>query len=114
MTMPDGREVYSRAVRLMTETSLRALAQAGIAAGDVDCFVPHQANARMFDTVAGNLGVSPEKTVRTIEIFGNSSAATIPLSLSIARNSNRLVEGKTLLLTAAGAGMMGGAVVFGL
>lgn len=61
MTMPDGREVYSRAVRLMTETSLRALAQAGIAAGHVDCFVPHQANARMFDTVAGNLGVAPEK-----------------------------------------------------
>ncbi len=114
MTMPDGREVYSRAVRLMTETSLRALAQAGIAAADVHCFVPHQANARMFDTVAGNLGVSPEMTVRTIESFGNSSAATIPLSLSVARNSNRLVEGKTLLLTAAGAGMMGGAVVFGL
>lgn len=114
MTMPDGREVYSRAVRLMTETSLQALAQAGIAAADIDCFVPHQANARMFDTVAGNLGVAPEKTVRTIEIFGNSSAATIPLSLSVARNSSRLVEGQTLLLTAAGAGLMGGAVVFGL
>jgi 3-oxoacyl-[acyl-carrier-protein] synthase-3 len=112
MTMQDGREVFSRAVGLMTETSERALDQARIAAGDIDQFVPHQANARMFDAVSGNLGIEPEKTIRTIETFGNSSAATIPLSLSVAHAERRFAEGETLLLTAAGAGMTGGAVVW--
>ncbi|MBY5882397.1 beta-ketoacyl-ACP synthase III [Rhizobium leguminosarum bv. viciae] len=111
MTMQDGREVFSRAVALMTETSKRALEQAGIAASDVDQFVPHQANARIFDAVSGNLGIAPEKTIRTIERFGNSSAATIPLSLSIANAERRFAEGEALLLTAAGAGLMGGAAV---
>ncbi|MBB3649302.1 3-oxoacyl-[acyl-carrier-protein] synthase-3 [Rhizobium sp. BK619] len=111
MTMQDGRDVFSRAVALMTETSKRALEEAGIAASDVDQFVPHQANARIFDAVSGNLGIAPEKTIRTIERFGNSSAATIPLSLSIANAERRFAEGEALLLTAAGAGLMGGAAV---
>ncbi|QRM32685.1 beta-ketoacyl-ACP synthase III [Microvirga sp. VF16] len=110
MTMPDGREVFSRAVTLMTRTSERALAQAGIAETDVDRFVPHQANARMFNTVCNNPGIDPARTIRTIETFGNSSAATIPLSLSIANREKRFAEGETL--TAAGAGMMGGAVAY--
>jgi 3-oxoacyl-[acyl-carrier-protein] synthase-3 len=114
MTMQDGREVFSRAVALMTETSKRALEQAGIVAANIDRFVPHQANARMFDAVSGNLGIAPEKTIRAIESFGNSSAATIPLSLSIGHVERRFVGGEKLLLTAAGAGLMGGAVVFGM
>lgn len=114
MTMRDGREVFSRAVDLMTKTSRRALEQAGVTASDVDRFVPHQANARMFDAVCGNLGIDPAKTVRTIEAFGNSSAATIPLSLSIANTQQPLRPGEKLLLTAAGAGLTGGAVVLGV
>lgn len=112
MTMHDGREVFSRAVALMTGTSERALAQAGISAADVDRFVPHQANARMFDAVSSNLGIDSAKVVRTIETFGNSSAATIPLSLSVAHSERRFTEGETLLLTAAGAGLTGGAAVY--
>lgn len=112
MTMQDGREVFSRAVALMTRTSKRALEQAGIAAAAVDRFVPHQANARMFDLLCGNLGIEPEKTICTIETFGNSSAATIPLSLSVANIKRRFVKGERLLLTAAGAGLTGGAIVF--
>ncbi|MDR6665342.1 3-oxoacyl-[acyl-carrier-protein] synthase III [Rhizobium sp. 1399] len=68
----------------------------------------------MFDAVSGNLGIAPEKTIRAIESFGNSSAATIPLSLSIGHVERRFVGGEKLLLTAAGAGLMGGAVVFGM
>ncbi|KVK51618.1 3-oxoacyl-ACP synthase [Agrobacterium deltaense] len=112
MTMRDGREVFSRAVTLMTETSQRVLHQAGTTAADIDRFVPHQANARMFDAVCGSLGIDRQKTVRTIESFGNSSAATIPLSLSVTNAERPLTEGETLLLTAAGAGMTGGAVVY--
>jgi 3-oxoacyl-[acyl-carrier-protein] synthase-3 len=111
MTMRDGREVFSRAVDLMTNTSRRVLEQAGIAAGDVDRFIPHQANARMFGAVCANLGINQARTVRTIETYGNSSAATIPLSLSIANHKKRFAEGEALLLTAAGAGLTGGAVV---
>ncbi|WP_085025923.1 beta-ketoacyl-ACP synthase III [Ensifer aridi] len=111
MTMRDGREVFSRAVALMTETSKRALEHAGLAASDVDRFVPHQANVRMFDAVAGSLGIDPAKTVRTIDTFGNSSAASIPLSLSVANRAIAFAGGETLLLTAAGAGLAGGASV---
>ncbi|MES5046868.1 beta-ketoacyl-ACP synthase III [Rhizobium nepotum] len=112
MTMRDGREVFSRAVAMMTQTSERVLQQAGIKAANIDRFVPHQANARMFDAVCGNLGIDRQKTLRTVEIFGNSSAATIPLSLSVANAERRFAEGETLLLTAAGAGLTGGAVVY--
>lgn len=112
MTMCNGREVFSRAVDLMTATSRNALAKAGIEPARIDRFIPHQANARMFDAVAHNLGIDPAKTVRTIATYGNSSAATVPLSLSIANESRAFVEGETFLLTAAGAGMMGGAAVY--
>lgn len=112
MTMRDGREVFSRAVTLMTETAQRVLHEVGMTAVDIDRFVPHQANARMFDAVCGNLGIDRQKTVRTIESFGNSSAATIPLSLSVTNAERPLAEGETLLLTAAGAGMTGGAAVY--
>ncbi|MBA8818340.1 3-oxoacyl-ACP synthase [Ochrobactrum sp. P6BS-III] len=112
MSMQNGRDVFSRAVDLMTTTSRNALEKAGVEAAHIDCFVPHQANARMFDAVAHNLDINPAKTVRTIATYGNSSAATIPLSLSIANASRPFAEGETLLLTAAGAGMMGGAAVY--
>ncbi|GAA5542767.1 MULTISPECIES: beta-ketoacyl-ACP synthase III [Brucella] len=112
MTMSDGREVFSRAVDLMTVASKNALAKAGIESAHIDRFIPHQANARMFDAVAHNLGIDPAKAVRTIATFGNSSAATVPLSLSIANESKAFAEGETILLTAAGAGMMGGAAVY--
>lgn len=111
MTMRDGREVFSRAVALMATTSRRALDRIGLAAADIDRFIPHQANVRMFDAVAGSLGIDPAKTVRTIETFGNSSAATIALSLSVANRERAFADGETLLLTAAGAGLTGGATV---
>lgn len=114
MTMRDGREMFAQAVGMMNLCSGRALEDAGISARDVDRFVPHQANARIFDAVCDNLGIDPEKTVRTITDYGNSSAATIPLSLSLANENRAFVSGEKVLLTAAGAGLTGGACVFGL
>ncbi|RVM14277.1 beta-ketoacyl-ACP synthase III [Sinorhizobium meliloti] len=111
MTMTDGREVFARAVALMTRTARQALERAGVRASEVDRFVPHQANSRMFDAVCVNLNIDREKTVSTISMFGNSSAATIPLSLSIANDTRRISPGEKLLLTAAGAGLTGGAVL---
>jgi 3-oxoacyl-[acyl-carrier-protein] synthase-3 len=112
MTMRDGREIFSRAVALMTRTSQRVLQQAELSATNIDRFVPHQANARMFDAVCDNLDIDRQKIVRTVENFGNSSAATIPLSLSVANAERRIAKGETLLLTAAGAGLTGGAIVY--
>ncbi|ASY70021.1 beta-ketoacyl-ACP synthase III [Sinorhizobium fredii] len=114
MTMRDGREVFVRAVEMMSTCATRALAAAGLGPAEVSRFVPHQANVRIFDAVCGNLDIDPSKTVRTIEEYGNSSAATIPLSLSLARKANPFASGEKLLLTAAGAGLTGGAVVVGL
>ncbi len=114
MTMRDGREMFTQAVGMMSLCASRALQNAGLGAADVDRFVPHQANARIFDAVCANLGIDPEKTVRTIADYGNSSAATIPLSLSLAHHAKPLVPGEKLLLTAAGAGLTGGACVIGM
>ncbi|QRM56646.1 beta-ketoacyl-ACP synthase III [Sinorhizobium sp. BG8] len=114
MTMRDGREVFSRAVSLMTECSGRALAASGLEASSIDRFVPHQANRRIFDAVSANLGIDPPCTVCTIEHYGNSSAATIPLSLSLANQAKPFADGEKLLLTAAGAGLTAGASVVGI
>jgi 3-oxoacyl-[acyl-carrier-protein] synthase-3 len=113
MTMRDGREVFSRAVEMMTESSTRALDRAGIVARDITRFVPHQANTRIFSAVSEKLGLCASKTVSTIVDYGNSSAATIPLSLSIANKARRFDANDRLLIAAAGAGMTGGAVVLG-
>jgi len=114
MTMRDGKAVFVHAVRMMTQSSVRAMEQAGLTAKDIDRFVPHQANSRIIDAACDQLGLQPAKAVRTIGEFGNSSAATIPLSLSLANKQQPFVPGEHLLLAAAGAGMIGGAVVFGV
>ncbi|ASY57548.1 beta-ketoacyl-ACP synthase III [Sinorhizobium sp. CCBAU 05631] len=114
MTMRDAREVFVRAVEMMTACAARALAAAGIGPAEVGRFVPHQANVRIFDAVCANLGIDPSRTVRTIEEYGNSSAATIPLSLSLAHRAKAFVPGERLLLTGAGAGLTGGAVLLGI
>lgn len=112
MTMRDGREVFSRAVTMMTNVSQQAIVQAQVATEDIDRFIPHQANSRILDIVAGNLGLPQEKTVRTIQSYGNSSAATIALSLSVTNQDVKFRQGEHLLMAAVGAGLVGGALVF--
>ena len=108
----DGKVVFEKAVKLMTLASTQALARAGIGGSQVDHFIPHQANARIFDLVAENLKLDPRKTLRSIEEYGNSSAATIPLTLSLAAEGRGFVDGELLLMAAVGAGFTGGAIVF--
>ncbi|MFC7054033.1 beta-ketoacyl-ACP synthase III [Hansschlegelia quercus] len=112
MTIADGRGLFTEAVRLMADCSLEALGEAGVAPEAIDRFVPHQANARIFAAVGRKVGVREEATVSTVADYGNSSAATIPLSLSISHEARPIARGETLLLAAAGAGLVGGAVVF--
>lgn len=114
MTMSNGKTVFSQVVRMMTKCSIRAMKQAGLTPANIDRFVPHQANVRLFEAVCENIGLASSKTVQTIEEFGNSSAATIPLSLSLANQDRPFVAGERLLLTAAGAGLAGGSIVLGI
>ena len=114
MVITDGKAVFTRAVDMMAATARQALAKARLTVADVDCLIPHQANGRIIAAVAQQLGVPSENVISTIANFGNSSAATIPLSLSIAAAEGRLQRGQRLLMCAAGAGLTGGAVVYRL
>ena len=114
MVIADGKAVFTRAVDMMSATAQGALAKARLSVADVDCLIPHQANGRIIAAVAQRLGVPGERVVSTIAKFGNSSAATIPLSLSMAAAEGRLQRGQRLLMCAAGAGLTGGAVVYRL
>lgn len=112
MVINDGKAVFAEAIDMMTVTARTALSKAGMTQKDVSRFIPHQANARMMDKVAHKLSIQPGKMLSTVKEFANSSAATIPFTLSMAAIDRPLVQGETLLMTAAGAGMTGGAVVF--
>ncbi|EEQ92963.1 beta-ketoacyl-ACP synthase III [Brucella sp. ZJ1_1] len=112
MTMRDGKAVFTQAVRMMLRCATDALEQAKLTASDVNRFFPHQANARIIDTVCDQLHLPASIAARSIGVFGNSSAATIPLSLSLASKSQPFQSGERLLLSAAGAGMLAGAAVW--
>jgi 3-oxoacyl-[acyl-carrier-protein] synthase-3 len=112
MAMSDGQAVYAKAVAMMTNSAEAALKKAGLTAACVTHFIPHQANARMMTTVAHQIGVAPETVRTTVGAFGNSSAATIPFTLSMSAAERPYKRGDVLLMTAAGAGLTGGAVVF--
>ena len=78
----DGREVFRRAVRAVEASIGRTLDRAGVPPDDVDLFVPHQANARIVDAVLTRTGLDPARTSSTIDRYGNTSAASIPLALA--------------------------------
>lgn len=112
MHIRDGRAVFTRAVKMMTDASHKALARAGLQADDIDYFVPHQANARIIGAAQRQLGVPDRKMLSSVALYANSSAATIPLTLSLAGQQRPFKPGERILMSAAGAGLTGGAVVF--
>jgi 3-oxoacyl-[acyl-carrier-protein] synthase III len=108
LTMRGG-DVYRHAVARMTESAQDALARAGKSVEDVDLLVGHQANARILEAVRARLGVAEERSHLTVDQHGNTSAASIPLALTDARDRGRLGPGDTVLLVAFGAGLTWGA-----
>ncbi len=101
----NGKEIFRHAVRAVIDSSLVALERAGLTPDDVDLFVPHQANARIITAAAQRLGIAPERYVVTIDRYGNTSSASIPLALADALESGRLQPGATVLLSGFGGGM---------
>lgn len=112
MVISDGQAVFCEAIDMMTDAARRALAKAGEASSGVTRFIPHQANQRLIDKVAQRLNINPDRMLTSIREYANSSAATIPFTLSRDASERPLVQGETLLMTAAGAGLTGGALVW--
>ena len=106
----QGREVFRHAVEKLASTATDALAKAGLAAADVDWVVPHQANLRIIKGTAQKLGVSMDNVVVTVQDHGNTSAASIPLALSVANAEGRFKQGDLILTEAIGGGLSWGAV----
>jgi 3-oxoacyl-[acyl-carrier-protein] synthase-3 len=107
----DGPEVFRHALKRMGEVTLQALARAGLALEDIDLFVYHQANARITRAVGERLALPRERIVDCIEYVGNSSTATLPISLVSAIDDGRLRPGALVLLCAFGSGFTWGAGV---
>jgi 3-oxoacyl-[acyl-carrier-protein] synthase-3 len=107
----EGREVFRHAVAMITDVVEEAFRLTGYTAADVQWFVPHQANKRIIDGSAHKLGIDPAKVVITVDRHGNTSAASIPLALAVARADGRIKRGDLVLLEAMGGGFTWGAAL---
>ena len=106
-----GNEVFKQAVTKMVDVAQEALNRNNVDISDVALFVPHQANMRIITAVGKRLGVSEEKVFVNLERYGNTSAASIPIALTEAREQGRLLKGDLVLLTSFGGGLTWGAAL---
>lgn len=108
----NGRLVFTHAVQRMPEVTRAVLSRFDLRPDDVDLFVNHQANRRINERVAQDLGVAPDKVFDTIEAFANTTAATIPIGLDVAKKQGRLQRGMLVCSAAFGSGFTWGASLF--
>ncbi|MFN8234190.1 MAG: beta-ketoacyl-ACP synthase III [Actinomycetota bacterium] len=109
--MPNGREVFKRAVTEMAAACREVLEKNGHTTDDVDVLIPHQANARIMKAVADRLRIPAEKAVIDVAEVGNTSAASIPIALDRAWRAGRIRRDDLVLFTSFGAGLTWGATV---
>jgi len=107
----EGREVFRHAVEKLAATAETCIEKAGLTPAQVDWVVPHQANLRIIRATAQRLGVPMERVVVTVQDHGNTSAASIPLALSVAAAQGRFRPGDLLVCEAIGGGLVWGSVV---
>ncbi len=107
----QGKEVFRHAVEKLAETAHAALDKAGLSGEDVDWIVPHQANIRIIEGTAKRMQVPMERVVVTVQDHGNTSAASIPLALSVGVQRGQIKQGDLLVTEAIGGGLAWGAVV---
>src|SRR4029453_1819834 len=100
----EGPHVFKYAVRKFAESSVALLERNGFSGADLDLFVPHQANVRIINAAQERLGLPDAKVVKNIDVYGNTTAATIPLAMGTALDQGRLRPGHLVLLAAVGAG----------
>ena len=104
-----GPEVFRHAVVNLAEVLREVIEDTGISVEDIDWVVPHQANARILDATARKLGISPDKVIVTVDRHANTSAASVPLALDVARKDGRIKPGDLVMLEAMGGGFTWGA-----
>jgi 3-oxoacyl-[acyl-carrier-protein] synthase-3 len=107
----DGHTTFNMAIKVLIESTQQACERAGVTLDDIDLFVYHQANGRIIKTVSEKLELPAERVADYVGETGNTSAASIPLTLSLLREDGRLRPGQRLLLAAVGAGFTWGAGV---
>ena len=107
----EGKEVFRHAVGMVSDVIHGCLADAGCDAKAIDWFVPHQANRRIIEASAERLGIAREKVVVTVDQHGNTSAASIPLALSVAVGDGRIKPGDLVMIQAVGGGFTWGAAL---
>ncbi|WP_337020723.1 beta-ketoacyl-ACP synthase III [Mammaliicoccus sciuri] len=106
----NGREVFKFAVRIMGEASTKAVEKAGLQSDDIDMFVPHQANIRIMESARERLGIAKEKMSVTVDRYGNTSAASIPLSIAYELEQGKIKDNDTIVLVGFGGGLTWGAI----
>lgn len=107
----SGQEIFKHAVVKLAQTGAASLERAGLETADIDWLVPHQANLRIMTMTAQKLGVPMDHVVVTVQDHGNTSAASIPLALSVAHGDGRILPGDILLMEAIGGGLAWGSAV---
>ncbi|MDA7428927.1 ketoacyl-ACP synthase III [Primorskyibacter aestuariivivens] len=107
----QGREVFRHAIEKLAATANAAMEKAGVTTDDVDWIVPHQANIRIIQGTAKKMGLPMAKVVVTVQDHGNTSAASIPLALSVASERGQIAPGDLIVTEAIGGGLAWGAVV---
>lgn len=107
----QGQELFKQAVRSATQVAKTCLELAKVSENQISWLVPHQANVRIIDTLAKSFEIDPKKVVKTIEKYGNTSAASIPIALSELKAEHPFKTGEHLLLLGFGAGFTAGAAL---
>ncbi|HBM60719.1 MAG TPA: 3-oxoacyl-ACP synthase [Citreicella sp.] len=107
----EGKEIFRHAVEKLASTATAALDKAGLTAEDVDWVVPHQANIRIITGTAKKLGLPMEQVIVTVQDHGNTSAASIPMALSVGKHAGKITRGDLVVTEAIGGGLAWGAVV---
>ncbi|MCJ2109457.1 ketoacyl-ACP synthase III [Methylobacterium sp. E-041] len=107
----EGKDVFRFAVGSVMDVIVDALEKGGATAADLDWFVPHQANRRIIEASADKLGIPRDKVVLTVDRHGNTSAASIPLALDVARRDGRIRRGDLVMIEAIGGGFSWGAAL---
>lgn len=110
----QGKEVFRHAVEKLAQTAHTALGKIGLTGDDVDWIVPHQANLRIIAATAQRMHVPMDRVVVTVQDHGNTSAASIPLALSVGRDRGQVKPGDLIVTEAIGGGLAWGSVVIRL
>ena len=107
----DGQAVFKAAVGVLESSAREVLADAGLGVDAIDWLIPHQANVRILAATARKLGLAEGKVVSTVDIHGNTSAASVPLALDLAVRDGRIRRGQCLVLQGVGGGFTWGSVL---